>query len=289
MMTTDDTVEFMDVLDPGDVLVFSGTDPFDRLLQWIDGTSYNHVGLWLGDLEDRDDAGELRGLEINQTLHAGLSSRSLSPADKEQLLDPTVARRRGTVWLIPLSVLLKVRSGEVGGGLQFDAVTAMRWWQPDQLDVDRVAGYMLARLAETNPMALFDYHQLVDLAEFWIKRAYMAESVEAELSAALTLKLFDDIKGTMQLQADLIGDERKKKADGPGRPEVTTCARFLYDAFGDAGSPIQVSLRHELEDQVPERAGEIRDWITPSDILRSPSFRPIARWTRSPTARAPQP
>ncbi len=289
MITTDDTVEFMDLLDPGDLLVFSGTDPFDRLLQWIDGTSYNHVGMWLGDLEDRDESGGLKGLEINQTIHAGLSSRSLSPADKEQLLDPTVARRRGTVWLIPLSVLLKVRSGEVGGGLQFDAVTAMRWWKPGELDVDRIVHHMLSRLDDTNPIALFDYHQLVDLAEFWIKRAYMAESVEDELSAALTLKLFGDIKETMELQASLIGEERKKKDTGPGEPEVTTCARFVFDAFAAADNPIQVALRHEVEDVVPEGASETRDWITPNDILRSASFRPVARWTRPPSARALQP
>ncbi|MEM9564226.1 MAG: hypothetical protein AAGA93_16510 [Actinomycetota bacterium] len=288
MITTDDTQEFMDLLDPGDVLVFSGTDPFDRLLQWIDGTSYNHVGLWLGDLEDRGASGDLAGLEANQTIHAGLSARSLTAADKEQLLDRNVARRRGTVWLIPLSVLLKVRSGEVGGGLQFDAVTAMRWFEPSELDVDGIVRFMLAPLDEANPIELFDYHQLVDLADFWIKRAYMASSVEEELSAKLTLALFDRMKDLMQAQADLIGDDRKQKA-GDGESRVTTCARFVHDAFAGVGSPIQVPLRHELEGEVPATASETRDWITPNDVLHSASFRPVAHWTRSPSARTQQP
>jgi hypothetical protein len=233
-------------------------------------------------------------VEPNQTIHAGLSSRSLSPADRDDLFgadgESGIARRHGTVWLIPLQELLAVRpaavdrADEIGGGLQYNEVTAIRWRDPADLDVNKLLRTMVARLDKATTPAIFDFGQLVELAEFWIKRAYVVDNPN-DLLPLVTLKLFDDMRNTLEVQAAMIIDETRKKLEPGDEPEVTTCARFLFDAFKEASAGIDVPLRPEIASEAPGGMSDVRRWITPNDILLSPSFRVVARWTRRPTPR----
>ena len=43
-----DVDKFVGALQSGDVILFEGLDPFAALLQWIDGTPFNHAAIFLG-------------------------------------------------------------------------------------------------------------------------------------------------------------------------------------------------------------------------------------------------
>lgn len=286
MLTTTDYFAFMRALDPGDLLIFGGTDPMDRLLQWIDGSSYNHVGVWLGDVVDKSDPSNV---EENLTIHAGLSSRSLTNDQKIDLFGPDgksgPARRHGTMWLIPLDVLLDPRGrDEVGGGLQFDTVTAVRWNRQDPLDFGLVAHELMKMMnPETTPPA-FDFGQLANLAEFWIKRAYR-EAGENEALSEVTVSLFNMMKPIIEHEANEIVKARPEPAPGKDPAQQTTCARFVYQAFAEAGYPFTVPIDPSVSGEPMAKEGAVEDWVTPNDILRSPDFKVFAHWTRVPTPR----
>lgn len=291
MLTTSDPFAFMNALDPGDVLAFRGTDPIDRLLQWVDGSSCNHVGVWIGDLRDEKNAD---AVEYNQTIHAGLSSRSLPSVVREELFDPRTgpARRHGTVWLIPLDELLSVRDGigdwedQISASIDFEEITAVRWRDSSTLDPNALLRTMVSRLDPSTVAPVFDVEQMVELSEFWIRRAYVTEN-EDELMPDLALRLFRAMEPTLAAQTQAIRDLRAKAAaryeaetgQKLPEPEATTCARFIFDAFDAVGSTIDIPLRARFGTDAP---GDTRNWVTPNDLLCSPSFRVIARYTRRP-------
>lgn len=291
MLTTTDPFSFMNALDPGDILAFRGTDPIDRLLQWVDGSSCNHVGVWIGDLRDENTPG---AVEHNQTIHAGLSSRSLTPEVRNELFDPESgpARRHGTVWLIPLDELLTVGDGvnnwedEIATSMDFEEITAIRWRDPSTLDHQQLLRTLVSKLDPTAPAQIFDFEQMVDLAEFWIKRAYVVDD-ESELLPDLALKLFGAMEPILEqqaqairdLRADAVARFREETGEALPEPDATTCARFIYDAFESVGSTIDIPLRAR---SVAEAPGTTRNWVTPNDVLCSPSFKVIARFTRRP-------
>ncbi|MGH1493774.1 MAG: hypothetical protein ACRBK7_30990 [Acidimicrobiales bacterium] len=286
MLTTTDYFAFMNALDPGDLLIFGGTDPMDRLLQWIDGTSHNHAGVWLGDVADKDDP---TFIEENLTIHAGLSARSLTDEEKLDLFgsdeDPGPARRHGTIWLIPLDVLLDPRGpSEVGGGLQFDIVTAVRWNRFESLDVKLLVHELMKKMNADNTAPVFDFGQLAKLAEYWIKRAYLEAGPNQGLSN-ITMSLFGDMKDTIEAQAQFITDSRPAAEAGKEPAEETTCSRYIYDGFKAAGYDLTIPIPNSVKNEIPTDAAEVRDWITPNDILRSPDFKVFAQWTRIPTRR----
>lgn len=285
MLTTTEVRAFMNALDPGDVLTFSGTDPMDRLAQFVDGTSCNHVGIWIGDLAD-DGSGVI---ERFQTIHAGLSTRSLRPADRADLLGPGgPVRRNGAVWLIPLDELLAVRpfdlpdGSEIGGGLQYDEVTALRLRRADDIDTRGLLASALGYL-DQDPAPVLDVGQMVDLARFWIQRAYTMDS-PTDSMPALAQELFEAMQPILEREQASI-ERRRAEAHGAADAEVTTSARFVYDAFARAGHHIAVPLRKGIAELAPGGPEATREWITAKDIHLSDSFRAIARFTRPPTPR----
>ncbi len=291
MLTTSDYGAFMLALDPGDVLAFSGKDAPDRLLQFLDNSHYNHVGVWLGDFYDPKTK---QRISQSQTIHAGLSFRNLDPDVRAELLADPAVRRNGTVSLLPLDAMLGRREDEVGGGgLTYHEVTALRWDRIAQpLDVAGMLAWMLSRL-EDDPPLLFDYDQLAALGHFWIDRAYGDDPANDEVPATMHT-LFDQMSGTLSATADLVRAARVGDPPLADR-EKTTCGRFVFDAFveglsGNDDAPddpfdIASNLSQEIKDKAPADASSVRDWITPNDVLRSPSFRVIARYTKRPRVR----
>ncbi|MEM7339822.1 MAG: hypothetical protein AAF467_14305 [Actinomycetota bacterium] len=288
MFTTNSASEFANGLVSGDVLLFSGTDPFDRLVQWADGSHFNHAGIWVGwqaaeDTND-DDAFSLAAAArwTDLTYHAGLNFEMLREDVKNDLLARGRLERHGTLSKVSLGALLGLEGDEVGGGISYQQVTAMRWNDnTNPLNTEALLAHIEARFT-ADPKPVFDFAHLADYARFWINRAYNVNPPNA-YAPKVTLELFELMHGKMEVEANKFIDLYKKvdpgADDGPDR-RGTTCSREVYRAFEAAGNPIDVDdgAAHLFSDLVDPAA--ISDWVTPSDFWRARSLQPIAHYTR---------
>ena len=246
-----DSDEFTGKLQPGDVLLFEGLDPFAALLQWIDGTPFNHAAIYLGNRKELPT--ELQALvpdDINiVTIHAGLSTALT--------LDRPDPGANGTIRFVDLMDVLD----PLDIGMQGENRTAMII-RPAGVDLDALYEKVVQlRQVPTD----FDYGNLAELSEAWIGRAYarlprFGPEMPPLLAAMLPL--------LQQRAADA------QAVAGNRANASTTCARLVYDLLEAAGAKPVIDADRDLATatNLPAELRATRMFITPGDLLTSPSL-----------------
>jgi hypothetical protein len=248
--------QFKGNLKPGDVLLFEGLDPFAALLQWIDGTPFNHAAIFLGYREELPKELQVpAGIDI-VTIHAGLS-RALT-------LDRPDPGAKGTIRFVELTDV--VDSLDIG--MQGENRTAMIIRPAGKVDL--AALYEKVGQLRQVPTD-FDYGNLAELSEAWIGRAYarlprFGPEMPPLLNAMLPL-----------LQQGAILQQRAAAAQAVAGNQAnasTTCARLVYDLLEAAGAKPVIDADRDLATATNLPAGlrATRMFITPGDLLTSPSL-----------------
>ncbi len=299
-----DPISFCGLLEPGDVLLFEGLDPFASLLQWIDGSAFNHAALWVGDAArlrelESDAAAKLaseaeklvaEGVEDGYwTLHAGLSKTW-----------PRAGRSYDEGAITLVSFLDLVDPPAIGmTGSDTRTVLARHLVDDPEGAHGRVVLKRAAEVAGGAPV--FDYQHLVELCDAWIGRSYpsnremrnawdlmspqfiaMRDQIEDEARKRLARKLrTNKLNKGGQIHEDELQAETERILAGLSR---TTCARLVFDAYSGISAArgpaargqrvIEALPDRDLSD-VPSTPSELRNmrmWVTPGDLQMSPSL-----------------
>ena len=248
---------FKGKLQPGDVLLFEGLDPFAALLQWIDGTPFNHAAIFLGYREKLPK--ELQALVPDDidivTIHAGLSrALTLRP-------DPGA---NGTIRFVDLTDVLD----PLDIGMQGENRTAMIIRPAGEVNL--AALYQKVGQLRQVPTD-FDYGNLAELSGAWIGRAYARlPRFGPEMPPLLDAML-------PRLQQRAILQQRAAAAQAVAGNQAntsTTCARLVYDLLEAAGAKPVIDADRDLATatNLDEELRATRMFITPGDLLTSPSL-----------------
>ena len=249
--------EFKGKLQPGDVLLFEGLDPFAALLQWIDGTPFNHAAIFLGYREKLPK--ELQALVPDDidivTIHAGLSrALTLRP-------DPGA---NGTIRFVDLTDVLD----PLDIGMQGENRTAMIIRPAGEVNL--AALYQKVGQLRQVPTD-FDYGNLAELSGAWIGRAY----ARLPRFGPEMPPLLDAMLPSLQQRAILQQRAAAAQAVAGNQANTsTTCARLVYDLLEAAGAKPVIDADRDLATatNLDEELRATRMFITPGDLLTSPSL-----------------
>jgi hypothetical protein len=248
-----DSDEFTGKLQAGDVLLFEGLDPFAALLQWIDGTPFNHAAIFLGHREELPK--ELQALVPDDidivTIHAGLS-RALT------LDRPDPGAKNSTIRFVELMDVLD----PLDIGMQGENRTAMIIRPAEKVNL----AALYAKVGQLRQVPTdFDYGNLAELSEAWIGRAY----ARLPRFGPEMPPLLDGMLPLLQQRA-----ANAQAVAGNRANASTTCARLVYDLLEAAGATPVIDADRDLATatNLPLELRATRMFITPGDLLTSPSL-----------------